>query len=334
MLKAIQLGTHRIENPLMLAPMAGITDLPFRQICRQFGAGYTVSEMLASKPDLENTAKSSFRRILDNQAAVNTVQIVGYDPEMLANAAQKNVENGADVIDINMGCPAKKVCNVASGSALMQNEPLVSKILNQVVAAVTVPVTLKMRTGWDTENRNAASIASIAEDAGIQMIAIHGRTRACLYNGEAEFETIRAVKAKSSLPIVANGDICTAGKAKAVLEMTGVDGLMIGRGAHGQPWIFAQISAEMQGIEYAAPNVAELEEIIIAHLSKIHGFYGEPLGVRMARKHLRWYLEKNSKRLKIDEFSKNFWHTVCRQESSQQQLTEIRAFFNQIKELV
>ncbi len=289
-MKPLQIGSHTISVPLVLAPMAGVTDRPFRQICRELGAGHVVSEMVSSETRLWHTNKSRFRLDHQGEPGPVAVQIVGYDPTMMADAARENVARGAEIIDINMGCPAKKVCNRLAGSALMQDEKLVAEILQAVVAAVDVPVTLKTRTGWNRDNRNGVTIAKIAEDAGIQMLAIHGRTRADKYTGQAEFDTVAAIKQAVNIPVLANGDIDTPEKALDVLERTGCDGIMIGRGAHGRPWLFREIHHYLQTKEYLPPiDLQTRGSIILRHLSAVHAFYGEGLGLRFARKHMSWY---------------------------------------------
>ena len=286
----MQIGPYRIDPPLVLAPMAGVTDKPFRLLCKRMGAGLAVSEMTHSDPRLWTSAKSLQRMDHTGEPAPVSVQIAGSDPRLLAEAARHNVEHGAQIIDINMGCPAKKVCNVWAGSALLQDEPLVARILGAVVAAVPVPVTLKIRTGWDHENINAVRIARIAEGAGIAALAVHGRTRADKYDGTAEYATIAAVKAAVRIPVIANGDIDGPHKARAVLDATGADALMIGRGAQGRPWIFGQIARYLaDGVLLAEPEPAAVGEILRAHLCALHAFYGEDAGVRIARKHLGWY---------------------------------------------
>src|SRR3954468_5046958 len=270
--------------------MAGVTDRPFRQLCKQLGAGYAVSEMAASNPRLWATEKSSRRTDRDGEMEPKAVQIAGADPQDLADCARFNVDRGAQIIDINMGCPVKKVCNNWCGSALLQDEDLVERILDAVVGAVDVPVTLKFRTGWNRANKNALRIARIAEEAGIRMLTLHGRTRADGYAGEAEYDTIAAVKASVGIPVVANGDIDSPEKAAAVLAYTGADAVMIGRAAQGRPWIFREIDHYLRtGSRLAAPMVDELRPLLASHLEDHHRFYGEMLGVRTARKHIIWY---------------------------------------------
>jgi tRNA-dihydrouridine synthase B len=288
----MRIGPYLIDPPVVLAPMAGVTDKPFRLLCKRLGAGLAVSEMTNADPKLWHTRKSLHRMDHAGEPEPVSVQIAGYDPAMLAEAARFNVANGAQIIDINMGCPAKKVCNVWSGSALLQDEPLVARIVKAVVDAVEVPVTLKIRTGWNRDNKNALNIARIAEDNGIAALAVHGRTRADKYEGEAEYDTITAVKAAVRIPVLANGDVCTPQQAKHVLEVTGADALMIGRGAQGRPWIFREIAHYLAtGELLAEPEPAEVAAILLGHLEHLHAFYGEQAGVRIARKHLGWYLK-------------------------------------------
>ena len=280
-----------LRNNLFVAPMAGVTDRPFRQLCKKLGAGLAVSEMVTSNSLLYGSAKTRRRANHEGEVEPVSVQIAGADPQMMAQAARYNADNGARIIDINMGCPAKKVCNVMAGSALMQNEPLVAKILEAVVSAVPdVPVTLKFRTGWNRENRNAPTIARIAEESGIRAIAIHGRTRADQYMGDAEYDTIALVKSRVGIPVIANGDITSPQKARRVLIHTGADGLMIGRAAQGRPWLFREIEHYLAtGEELASPRVEEIHRILREHLSDLYAFYGEDTGVRVARKHISWY---------------------------------------------
>ncbi len=290
-MSAVRIGPYTLPNQVILAPMAGVTDRPFRQLCRQLGAGLVVSEMVTSDVRLWNTRKSSLRLPHVGDPEPRSVQIAGGDAQMLAAAARANVELGAQIIDINMGCPAKKVCNKAAGSALMKDELLVAEILEAVVAAVDVPVTLKIRTGWDRDNRNGITVAKIAEQSGIAALAVHGRTRADLYTGDAEYETIAAIKQAISIPLFANGDIDSPQKARAVLDATGADALLIGRAAQGRPWIFREIAHYLAtGELLAAPTLQEVECILLEHLAALHAFYGEVMGVRIARKHVGWYL--------------------------------------------
>ena len=286
----MQIGPYLIDPPVVLAPMAGVTDKPFRLLCKRLGAGLAVSEMTNADPRLWHTRKSLQRMDHAGEPEPVSVQIAGYDPTMLAEAARFNVANGAQIIDINMGCPARKVCNVWSGSALLQDEPLVARIVAAVVKAVDAPVTLKIRTGWDRQNRNALTIARIAEDCGIAALAVHGRTRADKYEGEAEYATIAAVKAAVSIPVLANGDVNTPQQARHVLEVTGADALMIGRGAQGRPWIFREITHYLAtGELLPEPEPDEVATILLGHLEQLYAFYGEQGGVRIARKHLGWY---------------------------------------------
>lgn len=286
----MHIGPHHIEPPLALAPMAGITDKPFRILAKRFGAGLCVSEMVAAAKDTWNTTKSRRRRDHEGEPEPIAVQIAGYCPDMLADAARFNVDEGAQIIDINMGCPAKKVCKIDAGSALMRDEALVERILHATASAVDVPVTLKIRTGWSREEKNAVTIAKIAEDAGIAALAIHGRTRADRFKGDAEYDTIRAVKQAVSIPIWANGDILDPVSAKDVLAKTGADGLMLGRGAQGKPWIFQHIQHYFNtGDLLPAPSFVFRRDLLLEHLDALHVFYGEYTGVRVARKHFAWY---------------------------------------------
>jgi tRNA-dihydrouridine synthase B len=286
----MQIGPYTIEPNLLLAPMAGVTDKPFRMLCKRLGAGLCVSEMTTADPRLWNTRKSLHRMDHADEPAPISVQIAGTDPAILAEAARHNVEHGAQIIDINMGCPAKKVCNVWAGSALMHDEALVARILSAVVAAVDVPVTLKIRTGWDREHRNGPAIARIAEDCGIAALAVHGRTRADQYTGSAEYDTVAAIKQALRIPVLANGDIDSSEKAAAVLRYTGCDGLLIGRAAQGRPWIFREIAHYLAtGEKFPEPTLPEIRDILLGHLAHLHAFYGEESGVRIARKHLGWY---------------------------------------------
>jgi tRNA-dihydrouridine synthase B len=286
----MHIGPYKIDPPLILAPMAGVTDKPFRQLCKQLGAGLAVSEMTISDPRFWKTDKSLRRMDHEGEPAPVSVQIAGTEPQQLADAARYNVDHGAQIIDINMGCPAKKVCNAWAGSALMRDEALVARIVGAVVKAVNVPVTLKIRTGWDAEHRNAPVIARIAQDAGIAALAVHGRTRDQHYTGTAEYDTIAAIKAALSIPVLANGDIDSPRKAAQVLAWTGADAVLVGRAAQGRPWIFREIAHYLAtGEELPAPPIAEVRGILLGHLRSLHAFYGEPQGVRIARKHLGWY---------------------------------------------
>ena len=286
----MQIGDHILKNNLVVAPMAGVTDRPFRQLCKKLGAGLAVSEMVTSNSLLYGSEKTRRRANHEGEVDPISVQIAGSDPQMMAEAARYNVDNGAQIIDINMGCPAKKICNVMAGSALLKDEPLVSQILKAVVGAVNVPVTLKIRTGWDKNNRNAVMIAKMAEDAGVQALAMHGRTRACLYMGDAEYDTIAAVKQAINIPLIANGDITTPEKAKYVLDYTGADAVMIGRAAQGRPWIFREIEHYLKtGTHLLPPTVEEIHTVMLEHINDLYGFYGDIAGMRVARKHISWY---------------------------------------------
>ncbi len=286
----MQIGPHTIAPRVILAPMAGVTDKPFRQLCKRLGAGLAVSEMTTSDPTLWHTRKSMHRMDHDGEPAPISVQIAGTDPRIMADAARHNVDHGAQLIDINMGCPAKKVCNAWAGSALMQNEALVARILDAVASAVDVPVTLKIRTGWATGQRNAPIIARIAEASGIAALTVHGRTRDQQYTGTAEYETIAEIKSLLKIPVIANGDIDSPEKARAVLDATGCDAVMIGRAAQGKPWIFRDVAHFLvTGEHLPAPTLTEIRDILLGHLDHLHAFYGERQGVRIARKHLGWY---------------------------------------------
>jgi tRNA-dihydrouridine synthase B len=286
----VQIGPHVLPSPVVLAPMAGVTDRPFRILCRKLGAGLAASEMLTADTRLWTTSKSRWRMNHEGEPAPRVVQLAGADPQALAEAARLNVELGAQIIDLNMGCPAKKVCGRLCGSALLSDEPLVARILEAVVRAVAVPVTLKIRTGWDREHRNGVNIARIAERCGVAALAVHGRTRADFYAGSAEYETIRDIKVHVRIPVFANGDIGDGKKAREVLDFTGADGVMIGRASHGAPWIFRAVNARLRD-EFATPALlrSEVRDIILAHLDSVYCFYGEETGVRIARKHLGWY---------------------------------------------
>ena len=324
MLTTMQIGPYQLPNRLVLAPMAGVTDRPFRQLCRNLGAGMAVSEMVTSNSLLYGSAKTRRRADHAGETEPKSVQIAGADPAMMAEAARHNVDNGAQILDINMGCPAKKVCNVMAGSALLQDEALVARILTSVVNAVDIPVTLKIRTGWDRANRNAVQIARIAEDCGIQALAIHGRTRADQYKGEAEYETIADVKSRVHIPIIANGDITTPEKAQQVLDQTGVDAVMIGRAAQGRPWIFREINHYLQtGEKLPEPSIKEVRDILIGHLKNLYEFYGEDTGVRIARKHISWYS-------KGQRHGAAFRQTVNCVDSVEEQITMTQEFFEQL----
>jgi tRNA-dihydrouridine synthase B len=286
-----QIGPYKLANPVALAPMAGVTDLPFRRLCAEMGAGLVVSEMISSNPRLRDSRKTAWRSVHDSEVEPRSVQIAGSEPAELAAAAQYNVEQGAQIIDINMGCPAKKVCKKAAGSALLADETLVRDILESVVAAVDVPVTLKIRTGANPDARNGINIARIAEDAGIAALAVHGRTRACKFEGTVEYDTIAAIVAATEFPVYANGDIDSPEKAAAVMAQTGAAGVMIGRAAQGRPWLCGQIAAHLAGQDFIEVPAAEQLAILTRHLLALHDFYGEFMGVRIARKHVGWYLQ-------------------------------------------
>jgi tRNA-dihydrouridine synthase B len=291
-LPVLRIGRYTLTSPFVLAPMAGITDKPFRALCRRFGAGMTTSEMTTADTDLWRTEKSRRRLDLDLDVTPVAVQIAGSDPKQMAEAARAVVDRGAQIVDINMGCPAKKVCRKLAGSALLQDEALVARILESVVAAVDVPVTLKTRTGWDPEHRNGVCIARIAENSGIAALAIHGRTRACRYRGAAEYDTIAQIKSSVAIPVLANGDIASPEKSLEVLRLTGADGLMIGRAAQGRPWVFRELETALCGNAKKAPvEKKELRDIMLAHLDDLHRFYGDKTGVQVARKHITWYCE-------------------------------------------
>lgn len=319
-----RIGPYHIDSKVILAPMAGITDRPFRQLCKRLGAGMVVSEMVTSNSELWGSRKSSLR--LDHTGEVEpiAVQIAGGDPHMMAEAARLNAANGAQIIDINMGCPAKKVCKKAAGSALLKDELLVAEILQAVVSAVDIPVTLKFRTGWSTEERNALRIAQIAEEAGISALALHGRTRACGFTGQAEYDTIASVVQAVSIPVFCNGDIDSAQKAKVVLDHTKAAAVMIGRAAQGRPWIFREIEHYLRtGTELPEPSLHEVREILSTHLRELYRFYGEFMGPRIARKHVSWYLQTvpNS-----ESFRKEF----NRMETVETQENGVQQFFDQI----
>ncbi|MEI7455935.1 MAG: tRNA dihydrouridine synthase DusB [Nitrosomonadales bacterium] len=317
----MRIGPYELKNNLIVAPMAGVTDRPFRMLCKRMGAGMAVSEMVASNSLLYGSEKTKRRANHEGEVDPISVQIVGADPKMLAEAAKYNVDHGAQIIDINMGCPAKKICNVMAGSALLQNEPLVAKLLEAVVSAVNAPVTLKIRTGWDTHNRNAVRIAQIAEASGIQALAIHGRTRACAYTGDAEYDTIRAVKASVAIPIIANGDITTPEKARYVLQYSGADAVMIGRAAQGRPWLFREIEHFLQtGEHMPSPEVSEIHRVLLAHVVELYDFYGEHTGLRIARKHISWYTKGLAG-------SAHFRHQMNQLESVAEQHAAVDEFF-------
>ncbi len=322
-LPTLSIGPWTLDSPFVLAPMAGVTDKPFRRLCRQFGAGMTTSEMTTADTSLWQSAKSRHRLDLDLDAEPVAVQIAGSEPEQMALAAVACVERGAQIIDINMGCPAKKVCKKLAGSALLKDEGLVREILEAVVQAVDIPVTLKTRTGWDTEHRNAPRVAQIAEDSGISALTIHGRTRVDKYRGFAEYETIAAVKKSVSIPVIANGDIASLEKSLEVLELTQVDGLMIGRAAQGRPWIFAELNQLLHGSATFEPLAKkELRDMMLGHLSELHRFYGESTGVRVARKHLTWYCEHLAN-------AEEYRNRVVRVDSASEQIALTAEYFDQ-----
>jgi tRNA-dihydrouridine synthase B len=321
----VLIGSIKIDPPLILAPMAGVTDKPFRLLCKRLGAGYAVSEMTSSDPRLWRTRKSVHRLDHDGEPAPIGVQIAGADAQALAAAARHAVENGAEIVDINMGCPAKKVCNAWAGSALLKDEALVESIVRAVVAAVDVPVTLKIRTGWDRANRNGVRVARIAEDAGVQALAVHGRTRDMLYAGEAEYETIAAIKHAVRIPVIANGDVTSPQKAREVLAATGADALMIGRAAQGRPWIFREIAHFLATGHVAPPlAVADVCNTLLEHVRALHEFYGEPAGVRIARKHLAWYAKDTPE-------NAAFRAVVNRAETAEEQLRLTRDYFGALE---
>jgi tRNA-dihydrouridine synthase B len=317
-----RIGPYSIDSRVILAPMAGVTDRPFRQLCRRMGAGLVVSEMVTSDSRLWHTRKSSFRLDHSGEAEPRSIQIAGGDPEMMAEAARLNVANGAQIIDINMGCPAKKVCNKAAGSALLRDEPLVKDILQAVVAAVDVPVTLKIRTGWCPQTRNGVRVAEMAEAAGIAALAVHGRTRADRYLGEAEYDTIARIREAIRIPLFANGDIDSPQKAARVLEHTGADAVMIGRAAQGRPWLLGQIDHYLRTGELKPePDLAGQHEILRDHLHALHAFYGDYLGVRIARKHVGWYLQSCND-------NRDFRQRFNQLETASDQVNAVDAFFS------
>jgi tRNA-dihydrouridine synthase B len=320
----MRIGSRTLRNNLFVAPMAGVTDRPFRQLCKQFGAGLAVSEMVASNSLLWGSEKTRRRANHDGEVEPISVQIAGADPAMMADAARYNVAQGAQIIDINMGCPAKKVCNTMAGSALLRDEPLVRQILESVVKAVDVPVTLKFRTGWDTTSKNALEVARIAEGSGVQLLSLHGRTRACGFSGRAEYDTIRELKRSTRLPVIANGDITTPEEAKQVLEYTGADGIMVGRAAQGRPWIFREIAHYLAtGEKLPPPLVSEIHTVLIAHLHDLYSFYGVERGVKVARKHISWYTKGLAG-------SASFRHRMNQLEICEEQLAAVNGFFEQL----
>ena len=319
------IGGITLPNRLILAPMAGVTDRPFRMLCRRLGAGLAVSEMLSANPDLRDTRKSRERADHRGEPGPIAVQIAGADPAQMAEAARINVDRGAELIDINLGCPAKKVCRVAAGSALLRDEPLVGRILEAVVRAVDVPVTLKTRTGWSPQTRNLARIARLAEAAGIAMLTVHGRTRACGYAGAAEHQTLRALRAETDLPLVVNGDIDSPRRARAVLDYTGADAMMIGRAACGRPWIFRAIGHYLTtGRLLPEPAPAEIGQLLAEHLEALYGFYGERRGLLIARKHIGWYIRGPGGAARDAEL---FRSRLVRADSVQEQTALVCAYF-------
>ncbi|ODQ01294.1 MULTISPECIES: tRNA dihydrouridine synthase DusB [Salinivibrio] len=320
----MRIGPYNLDVPLIVAPMAGVTDRPFRELCLAHGAGMAVSEMMSSNPALWRTNKSQKRMVHIDESGLRSVQIAGAEPELMAEAARFCVENGAQVIDINMGCPVKKVNKKLAGSALLTRPDLIEQILKATVNAVDVPVTLKTRTGWDPDNKNCVEIARMAEDCGIQALALHGRTRACMYKGEAEYDSIKAAKAAVSIPVIANGDIDSPEKARYVLDYTGADALMIGRPAQGRPWIFREIHHYLTTGEYLpAPSLEEVRTILLGHVQELHHFYGELKGLRIARKHVGWYLKEHDQ---IGDFRRTF-NAI---EDAQQQIDALQGYFDNV----
>lgn len=318
----IRIGRHLLEGRVFLAPMAGVTDLPFRRLCRRMGAALAAGEMLSADPRLWDTAQSRRRRDHSDEPGPRVVQIAGGDPATMAEAARRNADAGAEIVDVNMGCPAKRVCNKDAGSALLRDEGLVAAILEATVRAVEVPVTLKIRTGWDPSARNGVRIARIAELAGIQALAVHGRTRACRFEGEAEYETIAEIKQAVRIPVIANGDIDSAGKAARVMAATGADGVMIGRAAQGRPWIFREVECVLAGrTPPEAPEPPVLRDILLGHLRDLYDFYGPQAGVRIARKHIGWYCRERPQ-------ARAFRQSVMQVESAEGQLDRVREFFD------
>jgi len=321
----MQIGSHQLKNNLVVAPMAGVTDRPFRMLCKKMGAGLAVSEMVTSNSLLYGSEKTKRRANHEGEVSPISVQIAGAEPAMMAEAARHNVDNGAQIIDINMGCPAKKICNVMAGSALLRDEPLVSQILKAVVNAVDVPVTLKIRTGWDRQNKNAIQIAKMAEDIGVQALTIHGRTRNDLYHGDAEYDTIAAVKQAINIPLIANGDITTPEKAKFVLDYTKADAVMIGRAAQGRPWIFRETEHFLNtGEHMLPPTVDEIHQVMLEHLHYLYNFYGDLTGMRVARKHISWYTKGLSG-------SAAFRHNMNTLQTIELQLQAINDFFAELR---
>jgi tRNA-dihydrouridine synthase B len=324
---AIRIGPHRLAGRALLAPMAGVTDLPFRRLCRRMGASLAAGEMMSADARLWDTEQSRRRRDHRDEPGPRVVQIAGGDARMVADAARRNVDAGAEIVDVNMGCPAKKVCNKDAGSALLRDEALVAEILEATVRAVDVPVTLKIRTGWDSATRNGERVARIAELSGIRALAVHGRTRACRFEGEAEYGTIAAIKRCVSIPVFANGDVDSAEKAAAVLAATGADGVMVGRAAQGRPWIFREIEARLAGSPAPPPpEPLELRDIMVAHLCDLYDFYGPGAGVRIARKHIGWYCRERPQ-------AQDFRRSVMQVESPEEQLRHVREYFESLADL-
>lgn len=322
-LAPLKIGALYIETPLILAPMAGVTDRPFRQLCKQLGAGLAVSEMVGANSFVYGSEKTKRRANHDGETNPCSVQIAGSNPAMMAEAARINADEGAEIIDINMGCPAKKICNVAAGSALLKDEPLVAKILEAVVKAVKIPVTLKIRTGWSPEHRNGVLIAQLAEKCGVQALSVHGRTRSCMFTGSAEYETIKAIKSMVKIPIIANGDITTPQEAQAVLQQTNADGIMIGRAAQGRPWIFREIAHFLKtGTLLLEPSDIEIRDTMLGHMIRLYEFYGDERGVLIARKHVSWYS-------KGQRHGGAFRHAFNQLLSASAQLAAAADFFNQ-----
>jgi tRNA-dihydrouridine synthase B len=321
----ITIGPYRLTGRALLAPMAGVTDLPFRRLCRRLGAALAAGEMLSADARLWDTAESRRRRDFSGEPGPRVVQIAGGDPQMMADAARRNADAGAEIIDINMGCPARKVCNKDAGSALLRDEALVAAILEATVRAVDLPVTLKIRTGWHPAGRNGVRIARIAEDAGIRLLAVHGRTRACRFDGEAEYATIAGIKRAVRIPVIANGDIDSAHKAARVVAETGADGVMVGRAAQGRPWIFRDIEAALAGRPVPAePGAGEVRDIMTAHLRDLYDFYGPEAGVRIARKHIGWYCRERPQ-------AQTFRQSVMQVESAEGQLARVREYFDALE---
>ena len=320
---SMQIGPYHLTNNLILAPMAGITDRPFRNLCKEFGAGLAVSEMVSANPALLYHQRTLLKADHLDETGIRSVQILGTNPTLMAEAAQFNAQHGAQIIDINMGCPAKKVCSVAAGSALLRDEDLVKKILDAVVNAVEIPVTVKIRTGWDKSQRNATRIAQIAEQSGISAISVHGRTRACKFDGEAEYATIKQVKEIVKIPVIANGDIDSPEKARYVLEQTGADAIMIGRAAQGNPWLFKQMNDFLQhGTANMIVNPITIQQTLIKHLEDLYNFYGDVIGVRMARKHIGWYCKS------LKGISREQLTTILQAQQPSEQVMLINSTFN------